>query len=45
MKGNLIFLVGATLEVIALQLGVDSWAVALSLIAYGVVLVGTGYLS
>ena len=45
MKGNVLFLIGGALEVAALQLGVDSWAVAVSVIAYGAVLLVTGYLS
>lgn len=42
--GNLIFLVGAALETVALLVGVDSRAVAWSMIGYGVVLLVTGYL-
>lgn len=45
MKGNALFLVGAVLETAALCLGVDSWAVAVSLFVYGAVLLVTGYLS
>lgn len=45
MRGNVVFLLGALLELVGLQLGVDSWAVAWSLIAYGAVLLATGYLS
>lgn len=43
--GNALFLAGGALEIVALQLGVDSWAVAVSLLAYGAVLLVTGYLS
>jgi hypothetical protein len=42
--GNAIFLLGATLEVIALQIGVSTKAVAWSLIVYGIVLLWNGYL-
>lgn len=45
MRGNAVFLLGAVIEVVGLQLGVDSWAVAWSLIGYGAVLLVTGYLS
>lgn len=41
--GNLVFLVGAALEVIGLQLGVSTPAVAWSLIVYGIVLLFTSY--
>jgi len=40
---NVIFMVGALLEYIALPMGVSSTAVAWSLILYGVILLGTGY--
>lgn len=43
--GNIIFLIGGLLEIVALHLGVDSWAVGVSLLAYGAVLLITGYLS
>jgi len=43
--GNALFLAGALLEVVGLGLGVDSVAVAWSLIGYGAVLLVTGYLS
>lgn len=43
--GNALFLAGCVLEIVALQQGVDSWAVAVSLLAYGAVLLVTGYLS
>ncbi|MGH8899504.1 MAG: hypothetical protein ACRDZ4_21380 [Egibacteraceae bacterium] len=45
MSGNTIFITGATIEIVGLYLGVDSWAVAASLLAYGAVLLVTGYLS
>lgn len=45
MSGNALFIVGAVLEVIGLQRGVDSMAVAWSLIIYGAVLLWTGYRS
>jgi hypothetical protein len=45
MRGNFIFLAGAALEIVGLCYGVDSWAVAASVIAYGAVLLVTGYLS
>ena len=45
MRGNALFLLGALLETVALQAGVDSWAVAASLIVYGCVLLLTVYLS
>jgi hypothetical protein len=41
--GNALFLAGALLEYIALPLGVDSRAVAWSVIIYGVILLWTGY--
>jgi hypothetical protein len=43
--GNVIFLLGAVLEIVGLRCGVDSAAVAWSLIIYGGVLLWTGYLS
>lgn len=42
--GNAIFLLGAVLEYIGLGLGVSSSAVAWSLIAYGAILLATGYI-
>jgi VIT1/CCC1 family predicted Fe2+/Mn2+ transporter len=45
VRGNLVFLLGGAIEIVALQMGVDSWAVAVSVIAYGAVLLVTGYLS
>ena len=44
-NGNTLFLLGATLEALGLYAGVDSWAVAISMTAYGIVLLITGYLS
>lgn len=44
-RGNALFLLGAVFEIAGLQHGVDSWAVAVSLLVYGVVLLWTGYLS
>jgi hypothetical protein len=43
--GNGLFLAGAAMEVVGLAIGVDSAAVAWSLIGYGAVLLVTGYLS
>jgi hypothetical protein len=43
--GNALFLAGAILEYIALPMGVDTRAVAWSLILYGIILLGTGYVS
>jgi len=43
-RGNTIFLLGAALEVVGLQMGVSSSAVAWSLLVYGAVLLVTGYL-
>lgn len=43
--GNVVFLLGAALEYLGLGFGVDSWAVAWSLVIYGSILLLTGYLS
>jgi len=43
VRGNLIFLIGASLELIGLQRGVSTWAVAVSLLTYGALLLYTGY--
>ena len=43
MKGNAIFLIGAALELVGLQRGVSTWAVAVSLLTYGALLLYTGY--
>jgi hypothetical protein len=42
--GNIIFIVGAILESWALTIGVDSRAVGVSMIGYGVMLLVCGYL-
>jgi hypothetical protein len=42
--GNIMFIVGAILETWALTIGVDSRAVGVSMIGYGVMLLVCGYL-
>jgi len=44
VNGNVIFLIGAGLEIVGLLLGVSARAVAWNLITYGVVLLATGYM-
>lgn len=44
-KADVLFLFGAVIEIYALSLGVSTNAVAWSLVAYGVVLLVTGYVS
>jgi hypothetical protein len=42
--GNVLFLVGAALEVVGVGYGVNTWAVAASMIGYGIALLIYGYL-
>lgn len=44
-RGDSIFLVGVLVEIVGLQSGVSTAAVAWSMIGYGAVLLWTGYLS
>jgi hypothetical protein len=42
--GNLLFFVGAVIEMAALPLGVDSRVIGVTMILYGGILLVTGYL-
>lgn len=44
MPGDVIFLLGAAIELWGLQQGVHGWAVGVSMITYGAVVIYTGYL-